>query len=116
MREDMYKLVSAVDEKHKQSPLKESPENLRLLDKMNKDYIRNGLGLSEKERERFKTIKKELSILGIDFSKRLNEENGGIWFTKEELDGLPEDVLSGLKTGEKGSENDGKYRLSFKYG
>lgn len=53
------------------------------------------------------------SQIQIAFSKNLNEENGGIWFTKEELSGVPEDVIGGL---EKGSgENEGKVKLTFKY-
>jgi metallopeptidase MepB len=84
------------------------------LEKEHKDYIRNGLGLPAGPlRDRFKEIKKRLSDLGIQFQKNLNEENGGLWFTPEELDGVPEDVLSGLRKGE--GENEGDLRLTFKY-
>lgn len=113
MRQDIYKLVSAVAAKNETKTSGLDPESLRLLEKMNKDYTRNGLALPEDKRERFKEIKKELSTLGIEFSKRLNEENGGIWFTPEELKGVPEDVLGGLKKGE--GENEGKLWLTFKY-
>lgn len=115
MRQDIYNLVSAVAKKNEATPVTQDPESLRLLEKINKDYIRNGLALPEDKRARFKEIKKELSTLGIDFSKRLNEENGGIWFTPEELKGVPDDVISGLKKGEAGSENEGKFWLTFKY-
>lgn len=113
MREDIFKLVSAVETKNEQAPVSDVPESLRLLDKMNKDYVRNGLALPEDKRARFKEIKKELSTLGIEFSKRLNEENGGIWFTPEQLKGVPDDVLNTLKKGE--GENEGKLWLTFKY-
>lgn len=109
----MYRLVSAVYKAHQQKPLDKSPEAVRLLEKSNLDYERNGLGLAPAERKRFKEIKKELSLLSIDFSKRLNEENGGIWFTPDELRGVPADVVSGLKKGE--AENEGKVFLTFKY-
>ncbi len=49
----------------------------------------------------------------MSLQKTLNEENGGIWFTPAELDGVPEDVLSGLEKGK--GENEGKLRLTFKY-
>lgn len=110
MREDVFKLVDAVLNK------KESlePESQRLLEKEHKDFVRNGLGLpAGPQRDRFKEIKKRLSQLSIEFQKNLNEENGGIWFTPEQLDGVPEDVLSGLKRGE--GENAGKLWLTFKY-
>lgn len=110
MREDVFQLVSSVVKKGEEL----DPESQKLLEKEHKDYIRNGLGLPVgPKRDRFKDIKKRLSQISIEFQKNLNEENGGIWFTPEELDGVPDDVLSGLKKGE--GENEGKLRLSFKY-
>lgn len=111
MREDMFKLVHAIHENPALRP--EVPEAAYLLEKDHKDYIRNGLSLPEEPRARFKEILKELSKLSIDFSKNLNEEKGGLWFTPEELKGVPEDVLSGLKKGE--GENEGKLFLTYKY-
>ncbi|KAL1592364.1 metalloendopeptidase [Paraconiothyrium brasiliense] len=110
MREDVFKLVDAVLQK------KESldAESQRLLEKDHKSYIRNGLNLpSGPKRDRFKEIKQRLSTISIEFQKNLNEEQGGIWFTKEELDGVPDDVVDGLKVGE--GENKGKLWLTFKY-
>ncbi|KAI9774524.1 MAG: hypothetical protein M1840_002771 [Geoglossum simile] len=110
MREDIFKLVDAVlkAQPHLQ------PEPRRLLEKEHKSYIRNGLGIpAGPARDRFKEIKKRLSDISITFQKNLNEETGGIWFTPEELDGVPEDVLSLLQRGE--GENAGKLRLTFKY-
>lgn len=110
MREDLFKLVDAALKKNEEL----DPESRRLLEKEHKDYIRNGLGLpAGPKRDRFKEIKKRLSQLSIEFQKTLNEENGGIWFTPTELDGVPEDVLSGLEKGK--DENEGKLRLTFKY-
>jgi metallopeptidase MepB len=110
MREDLFQLVDAAVKKNE----KLDPESQRLLEKEHKDYIRNGLGLpAGPKRDRFKEIKKRLSQLSIQFGKTLNEENGGIWFTPEELDGVPEDVVSGLEKGK--DENEGKLRLTYKY-
>lgn len=106
MREDVYRLVDAALKKGD----KLDPESQRLLEKEYKSYIRNGLNIpAGPKRDRFKEIKKRLSQLSIIFQKNLNEEKGGIWFTAEELDGVPEDVLSGLR------KEDGKYWLTFKY-
>ncbi|KAI9875491.1 MAG: hypothetical protein M1830_008410, partial [Pleopsidium flavum] len=110
MREDVYKLVDAALKKGE----KLDPESQRLLEKERKSYIHNGLGIpAGSKRDRFKEIKKRLSQISIVFQKNLNEESGGIWFTREELHGVPEDVLSGLQKGE--GENAGKVRLTFKY-
>lgn len=132
MREDVFRLVDAVyqssglaaskeanaerliDEALAKSAGLENVESGRLLEKERKNYIKNGLGLPAGEkRDRFKEIKKRLSQIQIAFQKNLNEENGGLWFTKEELDGVPEDVLVNLEKGE--GENEGKLKLSFKY-
>ena len=106
MREDVFKLVDAVSRKKE----KLDPESERLLEKEYKGYVRNGLNIpAGPKRDRFKEIKKSLSQLGIAFSKNLNEESGGIWFTAEELHGVPADVLSLLK-----KEGD-NYFLTYKY-
>ncbi|KAF2489515.1 zincin [Lophium mytilinum] len=110
MREDVYKLVDAA---FKASEALD-PESKRLLEKDHKSYIRNGLGVSAgPKRDRFKEIKKRLSEISIGFQKNLNEENGGLWFSPEELDGVPEDVLVSLEKGT--GDNEGKLRLTFKY-
>ncbi|OTB12681.1 hypothetical protein K445DRAFT_320818 [Daldinia sp. EC12] len=114
MREDVFKLVDAAFQAQKSKEPDLDAESLRLLEKERKGYIRNGLGLPQgPQRDRFKEIKKRLSQIGIEFQKNLNEENGGLWFTKEELDGVPSDVLDGLEKGT--GENEGKLKLSFKY-
>jgi metallopeptidase MepB len=110
MREDIFKLVDAAYKKKENL----NPESQRLLEKERKSYIRNGLGIpAGPQRDRFKEIKKRLSQITIEFQKNLNEENGGIWFTKEELDGVPDDVVEGLEKGT--GDNEGKLRLTFKY-
>jgi metallopeptidase MepB len=110
MREDIFKLVDAAFRKDE----KLDPESRRLLEKDHKSYVRNGLGIpAGPKRDRFKEIKKRLSEISIQFQKTLNEEDGGLWFTLEELDGVPKDVISTLKKGEGADE--GKVYLTFKY-
>ena len=112
MREDVFKLVDGVHTRKDSENL--DPESLRLLNKEYKAYIRNGLALPAGEkRDRFKEIKKRLSQLTIGFQKNLNEENGGMWFTPKQLEGVPDDVVGGLEKGT--GENEGKVKLSFKY-
>ncbi|KAL2061547.1 hypothetical protein VTL71DRAFT_6924 [Oculimacula yallundae] len=114
MREDIFRLVDKAWERAKEGNSGLDGESLRLLEKERKSYIRNGLGIEKgPKRDRFKEIKKRLSMIQIEFQKNLNEENGGIWFTKEELDGVPEDVLQGFEKGT--GDNEGKLRFTFKY-
>ncbi|KAF3081058.1 hypothetical protein TWF102_001214 [Orbilia oligospora] len=110
MREDIFKLVNSVA---KSPPSNLTLEGRRLVEKLNTDYIRMGLELEGPKRDRFKEIKKELSVLSIDFSKTLNEENGGNWFTEQQLEGVPTDVINILKTDEKDGVK--KYFLTYKY-
>jgi len=110
MREDVFKLLDAAVNKKEQL----DPESQRLLEKEHKGYIRMGLGVpAGPQRDRFKEIKKRLSELSIMFQKNLNEEQGGLWFTLEELEGVPKDVVEGLHKGK--GEHEGKVRLTFKY-
>ncbi len=112
MREDVFKLVDAIHKGGKGEAL--DGESKRLLEKEWKGYIRMGLGIEKgPKRDRFKEIKKRLSQIQIEFQKNLNEENGGLWFTRKELEGVPTDVLDGLEKGT--DQNDGKLLLSFKY-
>ncbi|KAF2719489.1 metallopeptidase MepB [Polychaeton citri CBS 116435] len=113
MREDIFQLVDAVYKKQKDDTGLDA-ESRRLLEKDHKGFIRMGLGIPPGEkRDRFKAIKKRLSELSITFQKNLNEEQGGLWFTPAELEGVPEDVVNNLKKGE--GENEGKVFLTFKY-
>ncbi|PPJ60751.1 hypothetical protein CBER1_02320 [Cercospora berteroae] len=115
MREDIFKLVDAAFKKQKDDQ-KLDAESRRLLEKDHKGYIRMGLGIpAGPDRDRFKEIKKRLSELSITFQKNLNEEKGGLWLTPEELDGVPEDVTSGLQKGKEGTPSEGKLWLTFKY-
>lgn len=139
MREDVFRLVDAVykntglettlaknkgqgsngidkpvDDATAKSLDLEDAETARLLQKMYKEYINYGLTLPAGEkRDRFRTITKRLSDLAIEFSKNLNEENGGIWLTREELSGVPADVVDSLEKGT--GDNEGKLKLTFKY-
>lgn len=110
MREDIFQLVDAALKNSKDL----DPESQRLLEKDHKGFVRMGLNVpAGPKRDRFKEIKKRLSELSITFQKNLNEEQGGLWFTEKELEGVPKDVLEGLRQGS--GENSGKLWLTFKY-
>lgn len=112
MREDVFRLVEAVFKAGGAEGL--DSESARLLEKELKGYLKNGLGLpAGPQRDRFKEIKLRLSQIQIEFTKNLNEEKGGLWFTREELAGMPDDLVDSLRKGE--GENAGKVWLTFKY-
>lgn len=110
MRQDVFNLVDAVLRRNETL----DPESRRLLEKQHKDFIRYGLNIPNgPERERFKEIKKRLSKLSGEYANNLSGEKGGIWFSPEQLDGVPKDVLDSLKKGD--GDNEGKLWLTFKY-
>lgn len=114
LREDVFKLVDAVYQKIDSQNLDE--EAKRIVTKERQRYINNGLLLpAGPERDHFTSLQKRMSQLAIEANKNLNEENGGIWFTPEELKGVPEDDID-ISSLEKGTgENEGKVKVTFKY-
>ena len=110
MREDVFKKVDRTLKANEAL----DPESKRLLEKDHKSYVRNGLGIpAGSQRDRFKEIKKRLSEISITFQKRLNEENGGLWFFREQLEGVPKDLIDNFEVG--AGANEGKVRVTFKY-
>eukprot|EP00911_Craspedida_sp_UC1_P002179 UC1_evm3s1668 len=85
-------------------------ERARFLERNIREGKRKGLHLDDETRKKVLAINKQLSSLGIEYAKNLGEENTKLHFTKEELTGVPEDLLSTLDQTE-----DGKYTLTLKY-
>ncbi|KDE06349.1 hypothetical protein MVLG_03259 [Microbotryum lychnidis-dioicae p1A1 Lamole] len=108
-RIDVYQALLHTQDNIKKQGLKLEPEKQRLLDKMILDRKRAGLGLPEDKRNELLKLRQKIMALEVDFQKTCNEENGALFFTKEELDGVPEEVISGYPKGE-----DGKYKVTFK--
>lgn len=95
MREDVYRAIQNASRNTNTSRL--AAEDARLLQKMELACRRNGLALPLEQRNELKRTKLELSSLSIEFNKNMNEEKGKILFTKQELEGVPEDVLAGFQ-------------------
>ncbi|KAH7149032.1 thimet oligopeptidase [Dactylonectria estremocensis] len=108
MNEGLFKLVHAVLEKHEEL----DPESLHLLKKKYKSHVKNGLNLPIGPlRDRFKTIQSRLSQLTTEFRENL-AETGAVWFSPDELEGVPESALSRFEKGQ--GENQGRLRVTFR--
>jgi len=112
MRLDVFQAKQAAEENIKQSKVKLSDEEARLVEKMILDGKRAGLALPREKREELMRLQKELSQTCLQFSKNFNEEDGFVSFTLKELKGVPIDVISGYT---KRTEGDNElYDVTFK--
>jgi thimet oligopeptidase len=95
-REDVYRAVKAyADTKPK---LKE--EDAKLLFETLRDYRRAGLELPKPQRDEVERMRKDLSRLTTDYESNITKAEKGVKFTKAELEGVPEDFLQQIKTGD----------------
>jgi peptidyl-dipeptidase Dcp len=93
-------------------------EQLMLLEKSYKSFVRNGALLNDKEKEVMRDISKQLSTLGLSFGDNiLKETNDFLLLVEktEDLAGLPADVIeaAGATAKEKGFE--GKWGFTLAY-
>jgi len=108
MRKDIFDNIAAFSESQEAKGL--APELKRFVEKSVTDGKRNGLHLSEETREKIKVIKKRISELGTDFNKNLNEDTTFLYFSEEDLGGVPEDLIKSFDRNE-----EGKCKVTMKY-
>lgn len=95
-REDVYKAVKAYADTHP----KLEGEDAKLLTETMRDYRRAGLELPKPQRDEVEALRKKLSGLTTDFDANITKTRQAVVFTKAELDGVPEDFLKQIKTGD----------------
>ncbi|KAH3672329.1 hypothetical protein WICMUC_004300 [Wickerhamomyces mucosus] len=112
LRVDVFKVFNKLWTENENND-KLNHETKKYLKKINTEFKRNGLNLPEETREEIKKIQKELSTLSLQFSKNLGENVDFIKFTKEELNGVPSDVVDQFDA----IEEDGVtyHKMTFKY-
>lgn len=97
--EDMYRAFC--EYKEKKESLKGS-EKIMFTD-MDDGYKKIGMGLSHTKKTKVKKINKELTRLGIVFSKNIDERSDFITLSKNETGGLLKSFLAGLSKDKKGN-------------
>ncbi len=110
-REDLYAAIRAFAEMDEAKSL--TGEDARLLEHELRDYRRNGFELPTEQRARVRALFDELVELGVQFSKAINEWEDSILVRREDLAGLPDAFIDGLRQ----VETDGatRYRVSLDY-
>jgi thimet oligopeptidase len=95
-REDVYRAVKAYADTQ---PALQG-QDAKLLFETMRDYRRAGLDLPKADRDAVERMRKELSRLCTDFESNVTKAEKALTFTRTELDGVPEDFLQQIKTGD----------------
>jgi peptidyl-dipeptidase Dcp len=110
LNDTLFQRVKSVfDNKDK---LKLSDEEKKLLDDTYKNFIRSGAALSPGDKEKLRKINGELSLLQVKFGQNLLAETNGfklILDKKEDLSGLPDNVIAQAAAMAKSLNMDGKW-------
>ena len=89
-----------------------TPEQLTVLDKYYQGFVRGGANLSPEDKETFKKLNRELSMLSLQFGENLlNETNRFklIIDNEKDLSGLPENVIATAATAAQNAGLEGKW-------
>jgi len=93
LNEKLFDRVKSVNNNQQQFNL--NTEDSMLLDKIYKKFVRGGANLNAKDKERFREINKQLSLLSIRFGENLLAETNDFKLVIDDeaaLSGLPETV------------------------
>ena len=96
----------------KKADLELSTSQAKLLEDSYKSFVRGGALLDEEQKDKFRKINEELSVLGVEFGDNLLAETNGFKLIIEDeadLEGLPESVISAAAETAKSMEMEGKW-------
>lgn len=92
------------------------PEQLMLLEKTYKGFVRSGADLEGAQKDRYKEVSMELSKLSLQFGENLLAETNAYELVidqEENLRGLPKDVLSRASSAAKKKGYEGKWLFTL---
>jgi thimet oligopeptidase len=110
-REDLYAAVKEYAAKPQAASL--VGEEKRLVERTLRDYRRNGFELPKEQRERVQALMNRMVELGTEFRKAIDTWEDAIVVSREDLAGMPDRWIDGLKTVEEDGET--KYHVSLDY-
>jgi len=110
-REDLYGAVKACAETTGEAL---EGEDARYLAFELRDYRRNGFELDEATRGRVREVFDRLVELGTEFRNAIDDWDDGLELTRDDLDGLPESFVAGLKRVDAGGAAE-RFRVSLDY-
>jgi peptidyl-dipeptidase Dcp len=89
-----------------------TPEQARLLEQTYKTLVRSGAALDEARKAELRKINEELAVLAVKFGENVLKEDNGfalVLESREDLDGLPQDVITAAAEAAKERGLDGKW-------
>ena len=111
LNKDLFHRVKSVYEKRKSLSL--NPEQTRLIEETHKYFVRAGVQLDENSMERLTEINQKLSSLSVQFDQNLlKETNEGFILViddKDQLHGLPKDVVDQASALAEAEDHSGKW-------
>ncbi len=94
------------------SQLKLTEEQIKLLEKTYKGFVRSGAALAAEKQERLRKINEEVSLLTLKFGQNLLAENNNYTLVidkKEDLSGLPSSLIAAAADDAKKRKMEGKW-------
>ncbi len=111
MNPELFKKVKAVYDNRNNLGL--DAEQLRVTEKYYRDFVRNGANLSKENQDKLKALNEELSKLSLQFGENLLAETNKnfrlVVDKKEDLSGLPNDVIARAAADAQKFGDDGKW-------
>jgi peptidyl-dipeptidase Dcp len=110
LNDTLFRRIKSVYENKEKFKL--TDEEKKVLDDTYKDFIRSGAALSDEDKDKLRSINKELSILSVQFGQNLLAETNGFKLVidkKDDLSGLPEGVVIQAASMAKSLKMDGKW-------
>ncbi|RSL51524.1 hypothetical protein CEP54_011371 [Fusarium duplospermum] len=113
MRRDVAALVKAVYEKHQRGEEVLDDESAYTLFKTHRAYQNTGAGIQDEAlREKYMAAVEERNQVLVAARKTISESDEGIYFTRDELAGVPSTILDAMTLSEDGT----KLKVTFKKG
>ena len=114
MNEKLFARIKAIYEKRNDSKL--DSQQIRVVEKYYKDFVRNGANLSKEKQDSLKSINSKLSKLELQFGQNLLAETKDfklIVDKKEDLEGLPQASIDDAAEAAKEAGKEGKWLFTL---
>lgn len=111
LNNELFKRIETVYNARNDSDLDKN--QIRVIEKYYQDFVRNGAGLNDSEKDQLRKLNNELSMLNLKYGDNLLAETNKnfklVVDNKDDLAGLSQDVIDGAATTAKNLDMEGKW-------